>query len=287
MPCNNVGEVNSVIDKIIYYKKHNKMTKRILQAGGDSFTSDYVNEGEYANTQVMEKLPLYSTTQLWASTETLTKQNIADGFKSNIDFFDFCGHGSWGSIASHPPRDDENWVPEKTLISPYNGFLYYDYDVYFINNGKKFPVCVFKSCSGSKYSDHPQSIGWKTVSKNGGGGIASFGASGISFGATGTKIVDQTTGWMEVKSFEKFLSVKILGQVWGESITDYYNTFYAGLDKEDWKTLLEWTLMGDPTLAIQDGDDPGSKVTINQNIFLRILDNFPALQLVLRSLYLI
>jgi hypothetical protein len=263
------------------------MTKRILQGGGDSFTSDFINEGEYANTQVMEKLPLYATTQLWASTETLTKQNIADGFKSNVDFFDFCGHGSWASIASHPPRDEEKWVPEKTLISPYDGFLYYDFDVYLLNNGKKFPVCVFKSCSGSKYSDDPDCIGWKTVSKNGGGGIASFGASGISFGATGTNIVAQTTGWMEVKSFEKLVSVKILGQIWGESITEYYNTFLSGLDKEDWKTLLEWTLMGDPTLAIQDGDDPGGRFVSNQNFLSRILDFFPILQIVVKSLQLL
>lgn len=271
LPANNVKEVSEVVEKIINYKAHNKMVKKVMQIGGDSFTGDSVNEGEYANTQVLEKLPGYETTQLWASTQTLTKQNVADSFNEGVDFVDLCGHGSWASFATHPPGDDETWVPPKAIRSPYTGFLYLDFDLFTVLNSKKLPVCVYKSCSNNKYSESPTCFGWKTVSKKDGGGIAVFAASGISYGATGTDITKRTTGWMEVKSFEELLSNKILGQVWGNSITDYYNTFELELENADWKTLLEWSMFGDPTLVIEDGEDP-EDISVNRPIFTIIID---------------
>jgi hypothetical protein len=271
LPANNAKEVSEVVEKIINYKAHNKMVKKVMQIGGDSFTGDSVNEGEYANTQVLEKLPGYETTQLWASTQTLTKQNVANSFNEGVDFVDLCGHGSWASFATHPPGDDETWVPPKAIRSPYTGFLYLDFDLFAVLNSKKLPVCVYKSCSNNKYSESPNCFGWKTVSKKDGGGIAAFAASGISYGATGTDITKRTTGWMEVKSFEELLSNKILGQVWGNSITDYYNTFELELENADWKTLLEWSMFGDPTLVIEDGDDP-EDISVNRPIINKIID---------------
>lgn len=283
IPANNVEEVNIVVNKFIDYKKHNKMTNKILQFGGDSFTDDDVYEGEYANTIVMTKLPGYTTTQLWASEGDLTKPNVAKGFKdgSGVDFVDLCGHGSWASFATHPPKDGDTWVPPKTLISQYTGFLYFDFDLYNFNNGLKLPVCVYKSCSNNKYTRSPTCFGWKTLNKNNGGGIAVFAVSGISYGATGTDIVESCTGWMEVHTFEELISTKVLGEVWGNDISDYYNEFESELDLPDWKTLLAWSLFGDPTLAAEDGDDPKSR-PVNIPIFYEILekfiDRFPILQ---------
>jgi len=178
LPCNNAGELSAVIDKIIYYDEHNKMTNKIIQIGGDTFPGDHegVNEGEYANAAVIDLLPGYSTTQLWASNGQLTKKNIADGFKDNVDFVDFSGHGSWASWATHDTEDDEVWLPAKTVISPYTGFLYVDFDMYQINNQYKFPVVIYNACSCNKYSASPTCIAWNTVKRSNGGGIAAFGA---------------------------------------------------------------------------------------------------------------
>lgn len=282
LPANNVKEINIVVDKIIWYDEHNKMTKKILQAGGDSFTSDSVNEGEYANEVVFSKLePVgYTTTQLWGSNGKLTKGNFAKGFRSSVDFVDFCGHGSWASIATHPPKDKDTWIPPKTLISPYTGFLYLDFDIYMALNSKKFPICVYKSCSNNKFSDSETCFSWETVNKKNGGGIAAFGASGIGYGATGTDIVERTTGWMEVHTFEELISTKILGQVWGNDIRDYYNTFELGLTHTDWKTLLEWSMFGDPTIAAEDGDDPiniPTNVPVYNGFIGLLLERFPRL----------
>jgi hypothetical protein len=280
--CNNVQEVNIVVDKIIKYKKYNIISKKILQMGGDSFTDDNINEGEYANTKVMEKLPGYTTTQLWASTETLTKFNIRQGFHASPDFTDFCGHGSQVSVATHPPKDHETWVPPPTEISPFSGFLTWDFDAYLFMN-KQLPVSVYKSCSGSKYNLKEQCFAWKHLSVEGAGSIATYGAAGISYGSTGVNIIKICTGWMEQKSFELFPTVKIFGQVWGESISGYYTYFEANLGLEEWKTICEWSLFGDPTLAVENGIESNVRSVNNPMpiLFERIIGRFPSLEKIL------
>lgn len=96
LPATSVGQVTAVVDKIIDYEEHNKMLDSIIQLGGDTFPGDRegINEGEYANEQVLEQLPGYDATQLWASTGTLKKGKIITNFYRGADFVDFSGHGS-------------------------------------------------------------------------------------------------------------------------------------------------------------------------------------------------
>jgi len=280
LPCNNVEEVNTIVGKIIEYKKHNKMTKKILQAGGDTFPGNTQIEGEYNNGKVLEKLPGYTAIQCWASDETLTKPKLASGWKKSVDFVDWSGHGSPISWATHPPNDDHIWLPPETLISQYTGWSYYDFEAYMLNNDYKYPVVFYNSCSNNKFTKSDVCLGWKTLSKKGGGGIATFAASGIGYGVPGNED-SRRMGWMEVRCFEEIMSVKILGQVWYNNIYDYYTTFSGGLDRYDYKTMVEYAMFGDPTLVVEDGDDPKSKpVTkpVYTGILERLISFFPRLE---------
>jgi len=285
LPCNNVNEVNVIIDKIINYKEHNKMMMKILQGGGDSVTGDPegIYEDEYANEKVMEKLPGYSTTQLWGSNGQLTKQNIAKGFMDGVDFVDLSGHGSYASWASHPPNEEETWIPPETKRSPYTGFLYIDYDLFLIKNRKKLPVVVFTACSNNKYTMSADCIGWKTLSKKNGGGIATFAEAGIGYGPGGSICVDECIGWMEVKVFEELYNTKVLGQAWANCVSDYYTTFSADMDRYDFQTMVEFSMFGDPTLAIEDGDNPES-FPMDIPIFLKFLQQHPHMFPIFRHL---
>ncbi len=281
LPCNDVNEVNTVVNKIINYKEHNKMTNKILQIGGDSLPGTDVYTGEYANEKVLEKLPGYTPTRLWGSNGQMTKGNIGKGFRSCVDFVDFSGHGSWASWATHPPDDESTWIPPKTIISPVEGFFNFDVDIYRLTNAKKLPVVVFTACSNNKYTESSKCIGWKMLSKNG-GSIATFAEAGIGHGPGGTAFVERCIGWMEVKVFEELYNTKVLGQVWANCVSDYYNTFELELDLEDYKTMLEFSMLGDPTLVIEDGDDPES-IPVNIPSFHlrfmeRIIERFPLLE---------
>ena len=280
LPCNNEEEVTNVVNKIIDYKEHNKMTGKILQVGGDTFTwdSDHINEGEISNEAVLTKLPGYETRRLWASEGKITKLNIALGFKGNVDFVDFSGHGSPIAWGTHPPQDEETWVPPKALISPYLYFLYIDFDIFMVNNARKLPVVVFNACSNNKFTEVEQCMGWKTVGKTNGGGIAAFAASGLGFGLGGLNETERRWGWMEVNIFDQLYNNKILGQTWKNVIAGYVSNF-SSLDWEriDSKTVVAMTLIGDPTLVIEDGDNPREVPKIMQliiSLLERLSDTF-------------
>ena len=260
LACNDAGEVTTVVNKIIDFKEHNKVMNKILQLGGDTFPGDNenINEGEYSNTIVMTKLPDYITTRLWGSLGTLTKENIRNNINKGVDFVDCSGHGSWASWATHPPSDDTVWIPEKTFYSPYTGFLYIDINLFL--NSKKLPVFVLNACSTSKFSESSSCLSWNIVSQADGGGIASFGASGIGYGMYGSAETERLWGWMEVNLFEELSTTKMLGEVWVNVINDYLNTFIPLNDSgdADYKTVVEIALFGDPTTLIDDGKNPQS-----------------------------
>jgi len=259
IPCNNAKEVRTIVKKIINYKAHNKMTNKIVQIGGDTFPGDDegIYEGEYANECVMEVLPGYNTTRYWASEGKITKKNIANGFKSGVDFVDFSGHGGTTVWGTHPPEDEETWVPPPSLRSPYVYFLNYDFDLYFILNNKKLPVVVYNACSNNKWTKSNQCLGYKTISKKNGGGIASFAASALGFGEGGIEECNRRWGWCEVNTFKGLFNDKILGNVWNDVITNYVDNFSSlTWERIDQKTVLAYSMFGDPTLAIEDGDDP-------------------------------
>jgi hypothetical protein len=291
LPCNNVNEVSTVVEKIINYEEHNKVMNTIVQIGGDTFPGDpeSVSEGEFANGVVLENLPGYSSTKLWDSNGQLTKQGIADAFHAGVDFADFSGHGSPLSWATHPYEDDENWIPPASLRNPYTGFLYLDYDLFLFQNKDKLPVVVFNACSTSKYTESPDCLSWKTVKKPNGGGIASFGASGIGYGSYGTHEVERVWGWMEVRIFKEIYENKGLGLSWANALNGYINSFYSGEDWDDgdYKTVLEVALFGDPSLVIEDGPDPKTRnKTINpiiNGLMAKIINRFPWLEKILSS----
>ncbi len=269
LACNSALEVTTAVNKIIEFKEHNMVINKIVQLGGDTFTDDeeHINEGEYANTKVMTKLPGYTSTKLWGSLGTLTKGNIRSNINNAVDFVDCSGHGSWGSWATHPPITEAVWLPSQTVSSPYDGFIYIDVDSFL--NSKKLPVFVLNACSTSKFSESPNCLSWKVVSKSNGGGIASFGASGIGYGSYGTHETESLWGWMEVTLFEEMYNTKHLGACWANAINGYLNNFLM-LEDADFKTVVEMTLLGDPTTVIENGKDPQpySYVQINSQPFV-------------------
>jgi len=284
LPCTSESEVNEMVTKIIEYEEYNKMTNKIVQIGGDTFPGDpeSINEGEFANKEVLTNLAGYESIRLWASqsdgSDELSKPNIANGFKENVDFVDFSGHGSYASWATHAPEDERTWLPDKTLFSPYTGWLYIDYDLFLINNKEKHPVVVFNACSCSKFSDSQQCMSWSSI-RGTTGGIASFGASGIGYGSYGSNETKRVWGWMEVNIFKGIYEDKILGDVWRQCITDY-STSFIGEDPvlSDYKTVVEMTLFGDPTLGIEDGKNPESnslELSSFQLILQRFFQQFP------------
>jgi hypothetical protein len=286
LPCNDESEVTNVVNKLINFMEHNSVMEKIVQIGGDTFPGDPegIYEGEFCNDVVMENLPGYTSEQLWGSNEQLTKINIIRAINKGVDFVDFSGHGSYLSWATHPPEDENIWIPAD---GRYSGFLYIN--IPWLFNTKKLPVVFLNACSCNKFSEAPNCLGWAFIQNTYGGAIASYGASGIGYGSYGSSEPERVFGWMEVNTFKGLYDDGILGNVWGNCISDYYTTFLYELEESDYKTLYEYALFGDPSLAIETGPDPESTDLSYQpkplfNFLERFIHCFPILEKILTSL---
>ncbi len=251
LPCMTSSDVKFAVNKIIRYATTNVMNNKILQIGGDTFPTDgeQVLEGEYTNIAVMEGLSGYQPIRAWASDETLTKFNIIKAVIQGVDFFDFSGHGSPTGFATHAPQDEHTWLPQSLFI-PYDTFLYLN--IYPMLNFNKYPVVVLNACSCNKFTVTKSCMGWTFVRHPFGGGIASFGASGIGYGTPGSGEPDRLFGWFEVDLLDRLDEGQDLGTVWGESLSGYINEFASVIDGGDLKTIYEMTLIGDSSLLIAD-----------------------------------
>jgi len=269
LPCNDVTEVTDIINKIINFEEHNSLTERIVQVGGDTFPGDgeHISEGEFANERVLEQLPGYESIQCWASTNKLTKFNIIMGIHKGVDFIDFSGHGAPPIWATHPTEDDSQWIPKNYIIKS-DGWLYMHCDL--LLNTKKHPVVVLNACSTSKFSETPECLSWYFVKLPRTGAIASYGASGIGYGSQGSSETDRLFGWMEVHLHKEFVNNRVLGDSWGNSITNYTNTFE--MEELDYKTVVELAQFADPSLALETGPDPDD-VPVPKPILFELLKN--------------
>ena len=277
LPCNNANEVKTVVSKILGYMENNKMTKKILQIGGDMYIyNDGISEGEFANEEVLKKLSDYTTTRLWGSLDNLKKLNIRKGFMDGVDFVDINGHGGPTIIGTFPPNDDDTFIPPRSLLSPFPGFLSFDYDLFFFNN-EKLPVIVYTACLCSRFTDVPNCIGWKPISKSKGGGIASFGYTTSTWSLGGVDATDRYAHWNEVKIFDEMHDNKILGMSWGNCITDYMNSF--NLDALDLAVLPSFAFFGDPTLSIENDKDSIKTQASELNVWSDNFDSYESMQL--------
>ena len=94
---------------------------------------------------------------------------------------------------------------------------------------------------------------------------------------------------MEVHNFENIYNYKILGKAWAESLNGYITSFIdEEWDPTDSKTVLEMSMFGDPTLAIEDGKDPKSisiqKPNISNNFVAKLLKLFPRMDTLLKNI---
>ena len=265
LACNDKNELTTCINKIISYEENTAYLQswfsNLIAVGGDSFADDHnISEGEYVNDAVINLMAGFIPTRLWASNGILGGisptgvTSINNAINEGCGFVDFSGHGNTNIWATHPYKNFDTWLP-----TPLGG--YHSSDVKKLTNIDKLPIVVTGACSVSKYNKDENSFSWSFLSNPFGGGIASFGAIGLGYGYTGTYV---TQGLIEGIALETFRAYKngalTIGEIWTRAINNYIMK-HKLKDGGDIKTVLEWQLFGDPTLAIGEKSQPPVKPT--------------------------
>lgn len=251
LACSDVDEVETVIDKIVSYEENyaydSSWFKNIVVVGGDSFPGDpnELLEGEIVNEHVLEIMDDFDPKRVWVSDEKLTtKGPLNDALNRGSGFVDFSGHGTEIQWATHPHTFEPIWLPPPTG--------YYNSDVMALKNQEKLPIVVIGACSVGKFNAVENCFSWSWLKNENGGGVASFGATGLGYAYTGEYITYRFIEKLTLETFSAYKSgASTLGQMWSRALESYMQTI--GLQGEaDYKTILEWQCFGDPTLAVAE-----------------------------------
>ncbi|OYT60806.1 hypothetical protein B6U81_04365 [Thermoplasmatales archaeon ex4484_30] len=283
LACRNTNELQTVVNKIITYESQPadpSWFNKMLLVGGDTFNSqDGIYEGEYSTEHLFSFMPSqFQATKLFASDGTLSFgggesklagrlawMNVIPTFSQGFGFVAFDGHGSPTAWATHFPNKashDDPWL---------NGLMTYNMDL--LSNGDKLPIVSVGGCHNSEFnisltdfSKNPWTYqptyecwSWHLVKMAGKGSIATLGYTGLGYGAIGDgdkdgipDCVQYLGGYIEGRFFKAYGQdgKDILGEAWGQAVTEYINKFPPMEDRTDCKTIEEWCLLGDPSLKI-------------------------------------
>ena len=120
-----------------------------------------------------------------------------------------------------------------------------------MSNENKLPIVITGACSVSKYNKNPDCFSYAWLSEEHGGGIASFGSTGLGYAYLAEYVIEGLVEGMAIETFRAYreYGAITLGEMWSWAIENYISTHRIN-DGGEYKTVLEWHLFGDPSLAI-------------------------------------
>lgn len=287
LPCRNLVEVYTVVNKIISYETKSADSswfKRMVAVGGDPYDdqgTDYL-EGELICEKVLSYMTGFEQQKLFASHKdtnpefTPTTQNIVREINQGCGFLFFDGHGGpywWNTFW---PGEFEAMIEDGGISVPQFRQL---------KNKDALPVCIVGGCHNNLFNVSVLSTvtdprnkrsswslgvpvrecwGWSLVAKPNGGAIAAIGNTGLGYEAGGEvgdldgdginepDCVESLCGYLEAQFFKGYQlhHINVLGKTWCHAIIEYLQ-IYPGMEQwSDAKTLEQWVLLGDPTLKI-------------------------------------
>ncbi|MGC9308794.1 MAG: C25 family cysteine peptidase, partial [Thermoplasmatota archaeon] len=254
LPCRYKKDVSSIVDRIITYETTTygeEWFHRMAVAGGDTYidsrygyTTDF-DEGKEMTAYALNFMPDFEPTRIWTDGDgdiEYTSENIMDVLNQGHGFYLYSGHGNPTSFATHPHGDDSIWIGINNS------------DIKNLNNGDKLPIYVLSNCDNCQFNvsllkflkiiTHgfdqflimeiaPYCLGWLSSYLETGGAIAALGVTTIGLNAIGDDddngicdISEYFDGWIHAHYFSVYnQSIDILGQIFGQTISDYLNQF--------------------------------------------------------------
>jgi len=278
LACRNSYEVKNMVEKIITYETTTygqSWFKKMVVVGGDSapIEGDPYYEGEEENKVAIAHMDDFEAIKLWTSTGALTgSEDVINAVSQGCGFLFFDGHGNPMNWATHPPYDENTWI---------DGLKVQDMNK--LSNDGKYPVCVVGGCHNSQFNVSlinllkiyegydewyryiyrgevsPETWSWWLARMANKGSIATLGYAGLDWFATGDGdddgIPDCTqyfSGFLNTRFFIEYgdNGLRVLGELHGQTLTDYLNVHFPSTEVLDYKTVEEWVLLGDPSLMV-------------------------------------
>ena len=270
LPCRNIIEVNSVVNKIIEYENNpcsSSWFNKMVAVGGDSFPSYPGVEGEGTCEVAISYMEGFEINRLYTSTGKIGSSNdLVDAINQGCGFVITRGKGGQDRVRMVKPDSTEIIVLQNKQISS-------------LKNKNMYPIIVLAECIHAKidvsilnifkliknetnYFEQDcifECIASKLLQKQNGGAIAVLSNTNICFGNIGdsnhnniTDDAERYGGYLGVEFFRLYgqEEMRTLGEIHSRSIENYITNFPVSSNKLDCKSVQEYILLGDPSLRI-------------------------------------
>ncbi|MDG6229754.1 MAG: C25 family cysteine peptidase, partial [Candidatus Thermoplasmatota archaeon] len=283
LACRSKNDVSTIVNKIITYEKtkaDESWFKHMLLIGGDTYPYDGIytgNEAEIYTNVSASYMEGFTFTRLWASTGTLTGQEVVeDAINQGAGFIHMAGHANPSILVTHPPFQKNESI---VILQMYN-LLNPSHIHPKLTNKEKLPVIVVGGCHNSQFNVSLSTIfqgikeygingyffqqpykfyhmewvpkcwsWWLTINPNG-GAIATIGNTGLGMGLPGEDYVTGLNGWLLPRFFYRYGQEEehFVGMAFSSAITDYVHEFDINKNSKDRQMVQQWALLGDPSL---------------------------------------
>lgn len=256
LACASVEEVNVVVDKIIHYETEtygSTWYKTMIFIGGNTFPWFPGNEGEVTNQLVMGIMSQFTPKIIWTSKHNFNRYTISNTISNGAGFLDYSGHGFEFGMLTYTPIGLKKYYYTPYIKDLKNGYelpvMYFDACLTakidyvlqdFLNYRPYFMFDILAKALKVNTSKRLTCYAWAFMTHQGGGAIATIGATRTAFGGD-----DQGAGKIALEFFSAYNSSQYLGQMTTQMQTGYINDVHG-----DAFTVEEFILLGDPTLRL-------------------------------------
>lgn len=278
LPCRNILEVRTVVNKIIKYEKPSIFGKpwmeKMIAIGGQTFQFfEGIPDGEWLcdlsiedmGDMITEVVKVYSSNNDTGGPVPVPK-DIVDEYSKGAGFVLFQGHGSAHSWDTH-------WADEPGTEAWAGPFT--NYNMPGLTNGRKLPIVVVGGCHNGIFNttliksinDPPNldesmyhtyglpimnCFSWKLVLKSRGGAIASTGCTDYGLGSSHPYYLSgalESNFFYEIGKEEN--PATTVGAAHSGSIIKYMDDFDISADySSNVYCITEYQLFADPSLKI-------------------------------------
>ncbi len=262
---------------------------KIVVIGGDTFGGGG-NEGEIENQKALDYMEGFEGIKLWTSNREIgglvpEPEVIVETISEGSGFLFFAGHGSpelWYSYYTAKTEETKKclWFEFSKLSngnklpvcvvgschgSQFNVTALSFIDLYIHKIADALGWDWLDRWGGNCGLPTPECFNWFLTRAPDGGSISTIGNTGIGYGALGganddkdgdgvndPDCIEKYGGYIETLFFKMYgkENISILGETWGQAITNYLNVYPGMHDRTDAKTVEQWILFGDPSLKI-------------------------------------
>lgn len=253
IPASTTTELNAVISKLENYYSNiaNGWWDNIVLCGTDTFDSSQgdnsgVAEGEYSCNYISQNyVPNLTPVKCYSSNGKANPTDIAAAINSGGRFVHMSDHGTY-----------DGWGHDSAVST--DSPLFSTYDAAGLSNSGKYPFFTIDAClCGGFDNEDPNnpysnsdSLAEVLLNKANAGAIGVIAASRVGMGGTGTSILTQYSGYYVSLIYYCYSQGSTeTGQMWSAAKVNYINNRGVN-DYGDFKTLVEYTLFGDPSFDI-------------------------------------